>query len=386
MSLEAPMSDDFRQKSTTFALRAVELAPRCANEESTKLFLILPFLHLLGYDDRNPHEVCPEHSADFSEKYKNRVDFAILKNDQPVIAIKCKCCGASLKDERGQLRSYFNAAPTVKMGVLTDGLVYEFFADSDEPNMMDQTAFLTVDLRQAAKGKVEEAALDGLRGLRKATFDPENIGAEAKRKLIFRNMLQQINVLAESPSESFTRLLLQNAGLSHVRSKALVDYQDLVRGAFSEFINLHILRRLDLPAKEHDRPAIVPDVAPAEPASPAKLEEKTATTEMEMAVFAYVKQRLAFLVRDEALFREIDHLGFRDYQGKFVVFYRRERKGRMFDLVEAEKPRIRMTFADGSEATADMVANLSIDKALLASFLKRVEEEGRMPAEAAVPA
>ena len=162
-----------------------------------------------------------------------------------------------LKDERGQLRSYFNAAPTVKMGVLTDGLIYEFYADSDEPNMMDQTAFLSVDLRQVAKGKIEESVLDGLRGLQKATFDPENIGAEAKRKLVFQNMLQQINALAENPSEGFTRLLLQNAGLSHVRSKALSEYQDLIRSAFSEFINLRILRRLDLPSKEPERMAVV---------------------------------------------------------------------------------------------------------------------------------
>ncbi len=50
------MSDDFRQKLVAFAARSVELAPRCANEESTKLFLILPFLHLLGYDDRTEED------------------------------------------------------------------------------------------------------------------------------------------------------------------------------------------------------------------------------------------------------------------------------------------------------------------------------------------
>ncbi|MET0427084.1 MAG: hypothetical protein ABW026_01170, partial [Microvirga sp.] len=111
------MNDDFRQRLVFVATRAVELAPRCLSEESTKLFLILPFIAALGYDDRNPDEVCPEHSADFSEKYKNKVDFAILKDLNPVIAIECKGCGTTLKDERGQLRSYFNAAPTVKMGV-----------------------------------------------------------------------------------------------------------------------------------------------------------------------------------------------------------------------------------------------------------------------------
>ena len=56
-----------------------------------------------------------------------------------------------MKDDRGQLRSYFNASPTVKLGVLTDGLKYEFYADSDKPNMMDDTAFLRVDLADIAR-------------------------------------------------------------------------------------------------------------------------------------------------------------------------------------------------------------------------------------------
>lgn len=211
------MSDEFRSKVRVFAERMVGTAPKCTNEESTKLFLVLPFLNFLGYDDRNPDEVCPEHNADFSEKYKNRVDFAILKSDKPVIAIECKTLGMPLRDERGQLRSYFNAAPTVKMGVITDGIVYEFYADSDEPNMMDPSAFLALDLREIAKGKIENSVDEGLRSLQKSNFDPENIGAEAKRKLIFQNLVQQIAKLAEEPSEAFVRLLLQNAGLSHVR-------------------------------------------------------------------------------------------------------------------------------------------------------------------------
>jgi hypothetical protein len=244
------MSDDFRQKVKSFAERMVGIAPRCTNEESTKLFLVLPFLNFLGYDDRNPDEVCPEHGADFSEKYKNRVDFAILKGALPVIAIECKTLGMTLKDERGQLRSYFNAAPTVKMGVITDGLMYEFYADSDEPNMMDQTAFLALDLREVAKGKIEDSVEDGLRSLQKNNFDPENIGAEAKRKLIFQNVIQQIAKLAEEPSEPFVRMLLQNAGLSHVRTKALTEFRDITRSAFREFVNLRILQRLDIPAKD----------------------------------------------------------------------------------------------------------------------------------------
>ena len=41
------MADDFREKLAAFATRAIQLSTRCTNEESTRLFLILPFLNLI---------------------------------------------------------------------------------------------------------------------------------------------------------------------------------------------------------------------------------------------------------------------------------------------------------------------------------------------------
>ena len=368
------MSDEFRQKVRVFAERAIALAPRCLNEEGTKLFLILPFLNFLGYDDRNPDEVCPEHGADFSDKYKNRVDFAILKNEKPVIAIECKTVGMPLKDERGQLRSYFNAAPTVKMGVITDGLIYEFYADSDEPNMMDVTAFLVLDLREVAKGKIENSVDEGLRSLQKGKFDPENIGAEAKRKLIFQNLVQQIAKLAEEPNEQFVRMLLTNAGLSHIRSKALTEYIDLTRSAFREFVSIRILQRLDLPTKglEVDKATIATEVAT--PEIPLKADDCIVTTETELEVFHYVKRRLSYLVKEDSLFDEIANVEYRDYKGKFVVFYKKERAGRIFDFTEGGPKRYTFDFGQltGGEISTDKLNE--IDSVLSAAFSKRVAE------------
>lgn len=368
------MSDDFHDRLLGFSQRIVSLASRCTNEESTKLFLILPFIGLLGYDDRNPLEVCPEHAADFSEKYKNRVDFAILHNDLPIIAIECKCNGTPLKDERGQLRSYFNAAPTVKMGLLTDGLLYEFYADSDQPNMMDANPFLMIDLREVAAGKLEETAVDGLRSLRKGHFDPENIGAEAKRKLVFQSFLEQIASLAEAPSEAFTRMLLQQAGMSHVRGKALPEFQDLVRSAFRAFVNERILQRLDLSKEAAGILAATPGVDAA-PAEPIKTDDKIVTTDTELEVMAFVKRRLAFLVQDEMQFEAINRISFRDYQGKLVVFYERERRGRLFDFVQGSSkgPKYRFMFADNADEVAtDNLVGAVIDEPLLRVFRRRV--------------
>lgn len=366
------MSDDFRQKFKAFSERMIGISKRCTNEEATKLFLVLPLINFLGYDTMNPDEVCPEHNADFSDKYKNRVDFAILKEGAPVIAIECKSLGAELKDDRGQLRSYFNAAPTVKMGVITDGMVYEFYADSDEPNMMDSNAFLSFDLHDIAKGKIEDSVVDGLKSLQKSNFDPENIGAEAKRKLIFQNLVQQIEELAKEPTDAFVRLLLQGIGLSNIRSKAMADYTVLTKSAFGEFINLRILQRLDLPAKdkEPEKPLVATDAVKSE-ADPNK-DPEIIPSEIEIEVFEYTKKRLAFLSDTDELFAALDAIEFKDYKGKFVVFYGKERAGRLFDLYECKDAKYKFDFGEGlgGEIVTDSLAD--IDGPLIAVFKERV--------------
>ncbi|WP_395495306.1 type I restriction endonuclease [Acetobacter sp. KSO5] len=368
------MTDDFRQKFKTFSERMVNVASKCINEEATKLFLVLPLVNFLGYDTMNPDEVCPEHNADFSDKYKNRVDFAILKNNEPVIAIECKALGAPLKDDRGQLRSYFNAAPTVKMGVITDGMVYEFYADSDEPNMMDPNAFLSFDLHDIAKGKIEDSVVDGLKSLQKSNFDPENIGAEAKRKLVFQNLVQQIEDLAQNPSEPFVRLLLQNIGLSHVRSKAMTDYIVLTKSAFSEFVNLRILQRLDLPTKdkEPEKQPIAADLPKAD--SDQTKEPEIVPSEEEIYIFEYTKKRLAFLSDTDELFSATDSIEYKDYKGKFVIYYGKERAGRLFDFYESKETKYKFDFGPdfGGEISTDSLE--IIDQSLLNVFKARVEE------------
>ena len=355
------MSEDFRLRIRAFAERAISLAPRCTNEEGTKLFLILPFLNLIGYDDRDPDEVCPEHEADFSEKYKNRVDFAILKGGKPVIAIECKAVGTALKDDRGQLRSYFNAAQTVKMGVITDGLVYEFYADSDEPNMMDQKAFLTFSLRDVAKGKFEESVEEGIKGLQKAVFDPDNIGAEAKRKLIFQSLIQQIAALAAEPSEQFVRMLLISSGVTHIRSKALADYVDLTRSAFREFVSIRILQRLDLPTTTLDleKPATSPPVINKQVVPATMSVVRSPASALELEVFNYVKKLLAKDSTEDAV-PDVEFVDYHDYATKFVVFFKRERLGRLFDFYESGSKKYNFEFGEaGGSVNTDNLSEIA---------------------------
>ena len=373
------MTADFSKKLVDLAHRSVAAAASCPNEQATKMFLVLPFVSLLGYDHANPGEVFPEHNADFSEKYKNRVDFAILRGAVPIIAIECKTRGMPLRDERGQLRGYFNAAKTVRVGMLTNGLQWEFFSDSDEPNLMDETPFLSIDLEDIAKGKISDSTLDALLALSKASFDPENIGAEAKRKHIFNSLLSQIGQLAQVPTESFCRMLLQNAGVTHVRQKTLDEYKSVVQRAFHEFTNQNILQRLALPKSEPEEGVSPPTNLESGTITRDTANSKAITTETELAVFRWVQQRLAYLVRDDVLYEEIRNIKFRDYNGKFVIYYKKERKGRLFDFIEGkdniQSPKYRFIFPDDAVTRGkDLPTNTlkDIDADLLYLFKARV--------------
>ena len=80
--------EGLREGIALLAKRSVGLMKVCGNEESTKLYLVLPLLGLLGYDYSNPYEVYPEHVADFDPRQPNKVDLAILRDGKPVIAVE----------------------------------------------------------------------------------------------------------------------------------------------------------------------------------------------------------------------------------------------------------------------------------------------------------
>jgi hypothetical protein len=169
-------------------------------------------------------------------------------------------------------------------------------------------------------------------------------------------------------------MLLQNAGLSHIRDKALSGFQDITRSAFREFVNLRILQRLDIPAKDKE---LEKSFAPHEPVIAeivVKADDMIAPSPLELEVFDYIKRRLAFLVKEDNLFEEIDSINIHKYKGKFVVFYKKERIGRLFDFYEGGKKKFTFDFGQGTggEVSTDKLSD--IDKLLAGIFAKRVAE------------
>ena len=87
---------DFIDDLRNFSSRALKLRDVISTEDATKTALVLPFFQLLGYDIFNPLEFVPEFTADVGTKKGEKVDYAVMINDSPIILIECKKCGDAL--------------------------------------------------------------------------------------------------------------------------------------------------------------------------------------------------------------------------------------------------------------------------------------------------
>ena len=135
----------FNEELLSLAKRVSSIRSDIMTEEATKMSMVVPFFQLLGYDVFNPLEFCPEYTADVGIKKGEKVDYAIMINNEPVILIECKACSDSLGKHSSQLFRYFGTT-TAKFGILTNGIVYKFYTDLDESNKMDLTPFLEIDM------------------------------------------------------------------------------------------------------------------------------------------------------------------------------------------------------------------------------------------------
>lgn len=380
------MIEEFKDQLLTHAKKSVERAMKATNEEATKQWLIVPFLQLLGYDPTNPDEVLPEADASFSEKHKNRVDYAICKDQEPVIAVEAKKVGSLTNSNRGELKGYYNAVITVKLGILSDGLIYQLYSDTDQENLMDDEPFATVDLTHIAQGQISDDILDALLKLRPGTFDPADIGADARRKIYISAYVEVLEQAFRNPDEALIRTLMDSANVEGRRNKRLIEeHREILSEAMNAFFDKKLLERVgfaereDLvkfsnseartPAENLESAIQVGDI-------PEMKSSSIVTTETELKVYDYVRHRLPFLIdQDEELFSKLENIYYKDYQSAFTVSYKQNRKGRLFNFRESSTNLYRFEFPVTDEII--ITNQLSdIDQELLSAFMSRVEQLG----------
>jgi hypothetical protein len=298
---------DFSDRIRELAARMATMkAEHLKTEEAAKTALIMPFIQVMGYDIFNPLEVTPELIADMGTKKGEKVDYAILKDDKPIILFECKSFGTDLnKVHASQLYRYFSVT-SARFGILTNGVAYRFYSDLVAANKMDDAPFFVFDLSAYNENHIEI-----LKRFTKAAFD-EGANIQAASNLKYRNAVKvYLETLFSEPSEPFVNFVVKESKAyeGRVMQSVVNEFTGIIREALANLMREQVDKRLKsaLDAGEQKQGEQVA-VEQAEAEAEARPEEnKIVTTQEELDGYFAVKS----IVRECI---EVKRVTFRDAQ------------------------------------------------------------------------
>lgn len=248
---------DLATRLTELAARTEKHREILLTEEAAKTALVMPFLQALGYDVFNPEEVVPEFTADVGTKKGEKVDYAICRNGAVSILVECKPSTGELSvNHAAQLFRYFSVTEA-RLAVLTNGVVYQFYSDIDQPNRMDGKPFFTFSI-----GSIRKSDIRILEQFAKADFDIDKIVQEAANLKLESLIRKEVEKEFAEPSEEFTRLIAGRVHDGRITAAVKDNFQRLIAGAFNaivrDFVNERLTSALNassLPEEEAGPPA-----------------------------------------------------------------------------------------------------------------------------------
>jgi hypothetical protein len=274
---------DFIDHLRALSTRINTMKNMIQTEEATKNAMVMPFIQILGYNVFDPMEVTPELIADVGTKKGEKVDYAILRDAKPIILFECKKSGADLHiNHASQLFRYFHVTEA-RFGVLTNGLVYRFFTDLEQPNKMDEKPFFEFNILDFKERDVEE-----LKKFAKSSFDLDTILTTANDLKYTRAIQTRLAEWMLSPAEDFVRLLSADLLGNKRFTPAVRDqFTAITKRAFEQLVGERINERLKgamTPESVTISDPVAPAVSPVSPAlasSPVEPQHVTSAEELE---------------------------------------------------------------------------------------------------------
>lgn len=212
--------------------RIKQLKENIQTEEATKQSFIMPFFQSLGYDVFNPLEFVPEFTADVGIKKGEKVDYAILEDGEPIILIEAKPCHDDLSKHDSQLFRYFGTTNS-RFAILTNGIIYKFFSDLDQPNVMDKKPFYVLDMEN-----LNEQSVTYIEKFIKSNLDIDNILNTANDLKYLNLSKNAFKELLDNPTDEFIRLILNMGVYDGVKNQKVIDkFKPITKKAMNQYIN-----------------------------------------------------------------------------------------------------------------------------------------------------
>ena len=304
---------DFKDSIFQLAERVSALKESIQTEEATKNAFIMPFIQTLGYDVFNPLEVVPEMDCDIAKKKGEKIDYAIMKDGVPIMLIECKHWKQDLNLHDNQLKRYY-VASKAKFGVLTNGIVYRFYADLIKENIMDDVPFLEINLE-----KIRETQIEEVKKFCKENFDLDNILSSANELKYMSEVKKIIRAEFDVPSPELVKLLTKRVYEGLVTQKVLDQFTDIVKRALSSHINDVMSEKLGIVIKATEAagaPVQTPSASTEQNDGTAKEDDKVSkinTTVEELEGYYIVKSIVCEVMAAE-------RVTYRDSLSYFAIF------------------------------------------------------------------
>jgi len=191
------------------------------NEDNTRKRVIEPILMALGY---SWDEMETEFDAGRSKS--ERADIGLKTNGNRIeVLIECKRITERLTEKHlNQLNAYFVNLPTTKIGILTNGAEWQFYAPSQEGERdLNFEPYFTFNLSD-----YDEDDVSNLIRYNRAEFDYKKIQEEAF-DIYFMNKFE--NALAEElfqPSDEFIKAVFSKMGGKRMNDKMKQSLGELI--------------------------------------------------------------------------------------------------------------------------------------------------------------
>lgn len=295
---------DLKDQLKQIGERFVKLKEQIQTEEATKNAFVMPFLQSLGYDVFNPLEVVPEYITDIGTKKGEKIDYAIFRDNKPTILIECKHWNKNLDLHDEQLLRYFHVSKA-KFGILTNGIVFRFYSDLVQPNIMDEKPFFEINLTDLKDSHIEE-----IKKFHKANFDADSIITNASELKYMNELKQLFQAEVNNPSAELVKYFTKQVYPNMITVRILEQFTSLTKRAMQHHISDLITERLKSAlTKENEAEK---QIAEEELVESAENANKIVTTEEELEAFLIIKTILRQNVA-------VNRIHYRDNQSYFAI-------------------------------------------------------------------
>lgn len=294
---------DFKDLIKQLAERTDKIKDSLQTEEATKNALIMPFIQAMGYDVFNPLEVMPEFTCDIGTKKGEKIDYAIFQNGEPIILVECKHWKQDLTLHDNQLLRYFHVS-NAKFGILTNGIIYRFYTDLEQPNKMDEKPFLEINMLDLRSNQLEE-----LKKFHKAYFDINNILSSANELKYTSELKTILSAEFSNPGPEFIKMFAKRVYDGKITDRLLEQFTILVKKSITGLISDTISDRLKTALKTETTEEVKEESTISE-------ENKSGivTTEDELEGYMIVKAILREVV-------DVSRVAYRDAQTYFAILF-----------------------------------------------------------------